>query len=399
MSFFDKSERFFDFIIRELIKDYSERLCKKIDGLKGNRVQVGSEAFVKGKVILSKGSILSQRCFVNGNIVFGKRVYVSPGAVLTGNLFIGDNVYIEVGAVLDRSVPKNTYVFGNPAKFKRINMRLKPKLLSCYSEQHVAKKNEIKEFFRYMVDLGKGSSVGEQVYVEGGAAIKIGRKTHVGDRVIFATSHHVYDDKSHHMLSEERWDDIIVGENVVIGGGSIILGKVKIGNNVIIAPGSVVVSDLGSNSKVSGCPARPNLKIRSGKSIFFPYIANFFAVMGHMFAPVDYFNKLKNISIDYTALINKEMLVVGKFGLKVEKLALIAPRVIFVTESQFSQGMILVSTGAWIGAGSIIMPGLKIGIGAIVGAGAVVFNDVPAWEIWAGNPAKKIGVRDLHENS
>lgn len=51
---------------------------------------------------------------------------------------------------------------------------------------------------------------------------------------------------------------------------------------------------------------------------------------------------------------------------------------------------VVIEDGADIGIGSIILPGVKIGEGAIIGAGAVVNSDVPAREIWAGVPAKKI---------
>jgi len=43
---------------------------------------------------------------------------------------------------------------------------------------------------------------------------------------------------------------------------------------------------------------------------------------------------------------------------------------------------------ATIGAGSTILPGLTIGEGSIIGAGSVVTKDIPAGEIWVGNPAK-----------
>jgi len=48
---------------------------------------------------------------------------------------------------------------------------------------------------------------------------------------------------------------------------------------------------------------------------------------------------------------------------------------------------------AFLGVNSVVMPGVTIGIGAVIGAGAVVTNDVPDYEIWAGVPAKKIGDR------
>jgi putative colanic acid biosynthesis acetyltransferase WcaF len=48
---------------------------------------------------------------------------------------------------------------------------------------------------------------------------------------------------------------------------------------------------------------------------------------------------------------------------------------------------------AWIAAGAFIGPGVTIGEGAVVGARSVAVKDVPAWTIVAGNPARKIGVR------
>lgn len=47
-----------------------------------------------------------------------------------------------------------------------------------------------------------------------------------------------------------------------------------------------------------------------------------------------------------------------------------------------------VCRGATIGAGSVILPGITIGANAFIGAGSVVTKDVPAGELWLGNPAK-----------
>jgi len=51
-----------------------------------------------------------------------------------------------------------------------------------------------------------------------------------------------------------------------------------------------------------------------------------------------------------------------------------------------------VCKGATIGAGSTILPGLTIGEGAMIGAGSVVTHDVPAGEVWVGNPAHRQGI-------
>lgn len=47
-----------------------------------------------------------------------------------------------------------------------------------------------------------------------------------------------------------------------------------------------------------------------------------------------------------------------------------------------------VETGASIGGGAVILPGISIGAGAMVGAGAVVTHDVPPRALVVGNPAR-----------
>ena len=44
--------------------------------------------------------------------------------------------------------------------------------------------------------------------------------------------------------------------------------------------------------------------------------------------------------------------------------------------------------GASVGAGSTLIPGIIIGENAMIGAGSVVTKDVPAGEVWVGNPAR-----------
>ena len=82
----------------------------------------------------------------------------------------------------------------------------------------------------------------------------------------------------------------------------------------------------------------------------------------------------------------------------------IAPGVILVTDSSPSNSAFLMENQAvkstilrapitieddsWIGAGVVILPGVHVGKGAIIGAGAVVIDDVPADTVVAGVPAR-----------
>ncbi|WP_234822902.1 CatB-related O-acetyltransferase [Ensifer adhaerens] len=57
------------------------------------------------------------------------------------------------------------------------------------------------------------------------------------------------------------------------------------------------------------------------------------------------------------------------------------------------QGGIEIGHDVWVGRRAIILPKVKIGNGAIIGAGSIVTKDVPPYAIVAGNPAKLIRYR------
>jgi putative colanic acid biosynthesis acetyltransferase WcaF len=60
---------------------------------------------------------------------------------------------------------------------------------------------------------------------------------------------------------------------------------------------------------------------------------------------------------------------------------------------------IAVGDQAWICADAFVGPGVTVAEGAVVGARAVAVNDVEAWTIVAGNPARAVGERDLDASS
>lgn len=57
------------------------------------------------------------------------------------------------------------------------------------------------------------------------------------------------------------------------------------------------------------------------------------------------------------------------------------------------KGDTVIGNDVWIGRESVIMPGVKIGDGAIIAACSVVAKDVPAYAVHGGNPAKLIKMR------
>ncbi len=96
-------------------------------------------------------------------------------------------------------------------------------------------------------------------------------------------------------------------------------------------------------------------------------------------------------------------------GVQIGRYTMLAPRTAIVGSDhnsavpgvpmQFSgrppQRRTEIGSDAWIGYGSILMRGITVGDGSIIAAGSIVTKNVPAFEIWAGVPARKL--RDRFE--
>jgi acetyltransferase-like isoleucine patch superfamily enzyme len=70
------------------------------------------------------------------------------------------------------------------------------------------------------------------------------------------------------------------------------------------------------------------------------------------------------------------------------------PRAVLTTADAAAPGVdtsVVLEDGATLGAGAIVVAGVRVGRHAFVGAGAVVTGDVPAHALVAGNPARRLG--------
>ncbi len=61
----------------------------------------------------------------------------------------------------------------------------------------------------------------------------------------------------------------------------------------------------------------------------------------------------------------------------------------------YSRGPLVIGPQSWIGAHAVILDGVNVGRGAVVGAGAVVTEDVPDFAVVGGVPARILRSRDL----
>ena len=113
-----------------------------------------------------------------------------------------------------------------------------------------------------------------------------------------------------------------------------------------------------------------------------------------------------NYAIGRDVFIGEDLIVIDDvedrgINLVIEDRVAISPRVTLVLYAipnwsrignlvGAKKGRIVLEKDAWIGTGSVILPGVRIGEGAVVGANSVVRNDVPPYTVVGGVPAVEI---------
>lgn len=108
-----------------------------------------------------------------------------------------------------------------------------------------------------------------------------------------------------------------------------------------------------------------------------------------------------DIIIGDNCVINRGCYLDGRTGIEIKNNVNVSFGTTILTlqhepQSSFFEckgGKVVIDNDVWVGARAIILPGVKVGEGAIIAAGAVVCKDVEKYTIVGGVPAKVIGHR------
>lgn len=90
--------------------------------------------------------------------------------------------------------------------------------------------------------------------------------------------------------------------------------------------------------------------------------------------------------------IHPELITIGK-GAVITAGSCILSHFYSTKDSVFYLGEVHIGNNVFIGMNTLIVNSVNIGDNAVIGAGSIVTRDIPANEIWAGNPAKFIRKR------
>ena len=129
-----------------------------------------------------------------------------------------------------------------------LDLPLIPRLMSHFSR------------FITGIEIHPGANIGQGVFIDHGTGVVIGETAIIGNKCL------IYQGVTLGGTGKENGKrHPTLGENVVVGAGAKVLGNILIGNQVRIGAGSVVLKDVPSDCTVVGIPGR--IVYRSGSKV------------------------------------------------------------------------------------------------------------------------------------
>ncbi len=121
-------------------------------------------------------------------------------------------------------------------------------------------------FFMNVDDSEAEIHIGDHTFIGDGCTFSAARRITIGCHCLIAALVRVHDNDGHPIDAERRrkggritldeCKEVVLGNNVWIGAGAVILKGVNIGDNAVVGTGSVVTYDVAANTVVAGNPAR-----------------------------------------------------------------------------------------------------------------------------------------------
>lgn len=267
------------------------------------------------------------------------------------------------------------------------------------------------------IAIGDGSRLNNNVVIIATTeAITIGPRCLIGYGVELLGSN--FHGLARHERSGQhaRSEPIDVGADVFIGAHAKILRGVKVGAGAVIAAGAVVTKDVAEGTIVAGIPAKnvagapsrdgaaPNYFVHPKAMCDTPHIGNGTRVWAysHILRGARIgadCNICEHCFIENDVVVGDRVTV--KSGVDIWDSTVIEDDVFIGPGATFTNNPMprskqhlavyprtVIRHGASVGANSTLLPGIEIGRGAMVGAGAVVTKNVPPFAVVVGNPAR-----------